>query len=151
MSSHSNMRRLVSIAALVLVAGIWSVPVAEAGRRGAGGYCGERVVVHRVARPMVVRRVVPRGSYAVWHSGSGPVVGGFLSGLFLGATISHVAPQGFVYWDPYCQEGFATLKAYVAHCSRYRHPSVIQVVEAEHGYGPDAGPAYVPRDCDDGR
>src|SRR5262245_7387028 len=151
MSSHSNIRRSLAIATLALVAAASSVSMAEASHRVYRGPYGERVIVRRVARPVVVRpvvvrpvvvrRVVPRGSYAVWHSGSGPVVAGFLSGLFLGATLTHAAPQGFVYWDPYCHEGFASLEAYDAHCSWHRHPSVIQVVEADPGCNPDVGPA----------
>jgi hypothetical protein len=141
MSSHSNMRRSLAIAALVLIAGTSLVPMAEASHRRYRGPYGERLIVRRVARPVVVRRVVPRGSYAVWHSRMGPVVAGFLSGLFLGATLTHAAPQGFVYWDPYCHEGFASLEAYDLHCSRHRHASVIQVVEADPGCDPDAGPA----------
>ena len=140
MSSHSKIRRSLAIATLVLAVVASSVSMAEASRRVYRGPYGERVIVRRVARPVVVRRVVPRGSYAVWHSGSGPVVAGFLSGLFLGATLTHTAPQGFVYWDPYCHEGFASLDAYDTHCSRHRHPSVIQVVESDSGCDPDAGP-----------
>jgi hypothetical protein len=152
MSSHANIRRSLAIAALVLVAGTSLVSMAEASHRRYRGAYGERVTVRRVARTVVARRVVPRGSYAVWHSGSGPVVAGFLSGLFLGATLTHAAPQGFVYWDPYCHEGFASLEAYDVHCSRHRHASVIQVVEADPGCDPDVGHVTGdPGSYDDGR
>lgn len=85
------------------------------------------------------RRVVlrehhaPCGRYAVWRSSRGPAIAGFLGGLFLGATLSHAAPSGFVYWDPYCHRGFASLELYEEHCERHAHGAEIDVVEAPPG------------------
>ncbi len=96
----------------------------------------------RVARgwaPVYQRPAYAR--YTVWRSDRGPLYAGFLGGLFLGATLRNTAPQGFVYWDPYCHRGFASLELYDAHCRSRSHEREIEVVEAPRGY--DRG------DCND--
>ena len=137
MRTGSSVQRLVSCALLtVFVFGAWT-PAAEAGRRRyRAPYIERRVIVRRpVYREVrVVRR--PYARYTVWRSHRGPMIAGFLGGLFLGATLSNAAPHGFVYWDSYCHRGFASLEIYETHCRRHAHPHVIQVVEA-----PDDGQA----------
>lgn len=78
----------------------------------------------------------PSASYTVWRRSShGPVIAGFLGGLFLGATIANAAPHGYAYWDPYCHQHFGTLELYYSHCSHHRHEHTIQVIEVPAGYG----------------
>jgi hypothetical protein len=131
MRNLSRIHQPLAIVALAALLTASLTPLAEASHRGTR-YAPERRVVVRPWTRSIRARVAPRGSYAIWRSGSGPVVAGFLGGLFLGATITHAAPQGFVYWDPYCHRSFASLELYDAHCSG-RHGGVIQVVEAEPG------------------
>jgi hypothetical protein len=68
-------------------------------------------------------------TYVVRRSNAGPVIAGFLGGLFLGATLANAAPAGYDYYDPYCHERFASLDRYHWHLRRHRHPKVIRVVE----------------------
>ena len=67
------------------------------------------------------------------RSSEGPAIAGFLGGLFLGATLTHAAPDGYSYYDPYCHESFATLEIYRAHLRHYHHPNVVRVIELDNG------------------
>jgi len=112
-------------------------PAAEAGRRGKSrykhaGYCETRVVRHVVA-PRRVRYVAPHAhysSYRVVHSDAGPVIAGFIGGLFLGATLANAAPAGYEYYDPYCEASYSSLRAYHAHLDGgCGHAAVVHVRE----------------------
>ncbi len=72
-------------------------------------------------------------AYVVRRSSAGPAIAGFIGGLFLGATLSHAAPAGYAYYDPYCDERFATLDMYRAHLYRHHHAGVVRVIELDSG------------------
>jgi len=143
MKTLMTIRRPVTIALLAVVAAGALAPIADAGsryRRYRGPRIERRVVVRPSYRVMPVRRRVSYARYTVWRSGRGPVIAGFLGGLFLGATLSNAAPRGFTYWDPYCHRGFASLERYDAHCRFHSHEREINVVEVRPGYDQDDGP-----------
>lgn len=112
-------------------------PAAEAGRRGKSrykhaGYHQTRVV-RQVFVPRRVRYHAPRyhySSYRVVYSDAGPVIAGFIGGLFLGATLANAAPAGYEYYDPYCEVGYSSLRAYHAHLDGgCGHEAVVHVRE----------------------
>jgi hypothetical protein len=110
-------------------------PIAEAGHRERR-YRGDVRVVRRVFAPAPVVRFSGRpacGTYIVRRGGAGPVIAGFLGGLFLGASLASAAPDGYAYFDPYCHESFATLDLYYGHLCRHHHPRVVRVIEVESG------------------
>lgn len=136
MNASMRIQRPLAVALLAILSVGAMAPFAEAGnrhRRYRGHYVERRVVVRPVYRSV---RVYPHARYTVWRSGHGPVIAGFLGGLFLGATIANAAPDGFYYWDPYCHRGFASLELYDAHCRRHAHQRVIEVVEGPDGCDP---------------
>jgi len=140
MSIRSRLQRLVGIALMAVIVLGTVAPLAEAKhrhRRYRPVVVERRVIVERrpVYRPVRVVRHAPYARYAVWRSESGPVMAGFLGGLFLGATLSNAAPQGFVYWDSYCHRGFVSLELYDRHLIYHEHEPVIQVFEAPADYG----------------
>ena len=147
MNAPRTIRRPLAIAMLAVLVSSAVAPTAEAShrnRRYRGHAVERRVVVQPRVREVRAYRPVPRGSYTVWRSSRGPVFAGFLGGLFLGATLSNAAPDGFVYWDPYCHRGFASLDLYYQHCGGHRHARTIQVVEVADGHD------WRDADCDDG-
>ena len=126
---------------LVAVATTTLAPMAEAGRRGRGhkhrdhGYVETReyrqVYAPRRAR---YKRYNGYSSYRVIRSDAGPVIAGFLGGLFLGATLANAAPAGYEYYDPYCNTEYSSLRAYNAHLhGGCGHANVVQV-RADDGY-----------------
>ena len=82
---------------------------------------------------VITRYQSPGSVYIVRRSSAGPAIAGFLGGLFLGATLAHAAPDGFIYHDPYCDEDFVTLEIYRAHLHHYHHPRVVRVLERDGG------------------
>ena len=66
-------------------------------------------------------------------SGAGPVIAGFLGGLFLGATLANAAPRGYDYYDPYCDENFSSLVVYRQHLHMHHHPRIVRVIEDGSG------------------
>ena len=114
----------VLVAAIVLAT---VAPAAQAdhrrGRRYKGGY--ETRVVTRYHSPGSV--------YVVQRSSTGPAIAGFLGGLFLGATLAHAAPAGYIYHDPYCSESFVTLEVYRSHLRHHHHPRIVRVIERDTG------------------
>ena len=138
MPLRSRFQRLVTVALMAAVVLGTVAPHAEARHRHRRyrDRAVERVVVveRPVYRSVRVVRQAPYARYTVWRSERGPVIAGFLGGLFLGATLTNAAPQGFVYWDSYCHRGFASLEMYDVHLHRHPHEHVIQVVEAPYGY-----------------
>jgi hypothetical protein len=94
--------------------------------------------VRRYKYPAYETRVVTRyynpGSvYVVRRSSAGPAIAGFLGGLFLGATLARSAPDGFCYYDPYCDERFVSLEIYRGHLHHYHHPRIVRVVAIDSG------------------
>lgn len=75
----------------------------------------------------------PRSVYVVRRSSAGPVIAGFLGGVFLGATLANAAPAGFTYYDPYCDQRFVSLEVYGTHLHRHHHPGIVRVIEVESG------------------
>jgi len=133
----SRFQRPLAVAALAVITLTSVASLADARsrhRRFRGPVVVERRIVRPVYRPVRVYHRAPYARYTVWRSERGPVIAGFLGGLYLGATLANAAPHGFVYWDAYCHRGFATLELYQAHCRRRAHEHVIQVVEAPYGY-----------------
>ena len=123
-------------------------PAAEASHRWrryrGGGHHEVRVVrTVRFAAPVIRAYGHPAGGiYIVRRSSAGPVIAGFLGGLFLGASLASAAPAGYAYYDPYCHENFATLDFYYGHLGRHHHPRVVRVIEVDgdrciHGDGHD--------------
>ncbi|TMQ67452.1 MAG: hypothetical protein E6K78_04965 [Candidatus Eisenbacteria bacterium] len=145
-------RRWVAELLLALVAVAILSPAAEAShrwRRYRPAYREVRVVRSYYAPRTVVRYRQPAyGTYIVRRSNAGPVFAGFLGGLFLGASLAHAAPAGYVYYDPYCHESFATLDVYYSHVRVHHHPSVVRVIEADDDYGDWCGDQG-DEDCDD--
>jgi hypothetical protein len=126
--------RRVMVGALIATMAIGALaPFAEAGHRKGRRYKGytveRRVVVRPAYRTVVARRPVPYARYTVWRSNRGPVIAGFLGGLFLGATIANAAPAGYAYWDPYCHRSFASLDVYYSHSYGHHHDRVVHVIE----------------------
>ena len=144
MHARSRVQRIATAALLTSFVLGALAPAADAKphRRYRGPVIERRVVSRPVYRQVrVVRR--PSARYTVWRSHRGPVIAGFLGGLFLGATLANAAPHGFVYWDSYCHRGFASLEVYDAHCRRHSHAHVIEVVEApDEGYRDDSYRRY---------
>jgi hypothetical protein len=119
-------------------------PTADAGHKGRrykgsgnrGGDYRETGVVRQVYAPVRTVRYVrsPHSTYVVRRSSAGPVIAGFLGGLFLGAAIANAAPVGYEYYDSYCDESFATLEIYHSHLRHHRHPRIVRVIEADSGH-----------------
>ena len=78
---------------------------------------------HRYAEYRVVRR-----------SDAGPVIAGFIGGLFLGATLANAAPAGYEYYDPYCHKSYNTLSSYHGHLANCNHENTVRVRERERVY-----------------
>ena len=107
------------------------VPVAEAGNRRDRRYKGRDASCET---RVVTRYHSPGSVYVVRRSNAGPAIAGFLGGLFLGATLAHAAPNGFVYHDPYCDESFVSLEIYRSHLRHHHHPRVVRVLERDSGH-----------------
>jgi hypothetical protein len=126
MDSSINHRRWMTG---VLLAAIVTATVAPAAQAGHGRYTR-----YKYAGPRVVTRYHSPGSvYVIRRSGPGPVIAGFLGGLFLGATLAHAAPAGYSYYDPYCDERFMSLEVYRTHLYRHHHPRIVRVIEVDTG------------------
>lgn len=82
---------------------------------------------------VITRYHSPGSVYVVRRSSAGPAIAGFLGGLFLGATLAHAAPDGFIYQDPYCDESFVSLEIYRAHLRHHHHPRVVRVIARDSG------------------
>jgi len=115
-------------------------PAAEAGHRWrryrGGGDCDVRVVrrVHAAAPAIHSTHGGPGcGTYIVRRGSAGPVIAGFLGGLFLGASLASAAPVGYAYYDSYCGESFASLEIYYGHLRRHHHPRIARVIDVESG------------------
>ena len=99
--------------------------------KGAPGYCPTPVVRHVVYSPRPVY-------YYQRHSSAAPLVAGLIGGLVIGTAIAHAAQPvavhaSYGYYDPYCEESFATLDLYRSHLYRHHHPQVVRVIELDSG------------------
>lgn len=121
------LRWMAAAGAAVVVLATFA-PAADAARarrhKGPGSSITTRVVTHGHG---------PGSVYVVRRSGAGPAIAGFLGGLFLGATLSHAAPAGFVYHDPFCDQGFVSLEIYRTHLRHHRHPRIVRVLARDSG------------------
>jgi hypothetical protein len=133
--------RWISGLLLVAVATTTLAPMAEAGRRGRSrwkdrdSYCETREV-RQVYAPRRARYKRSQGysSYRVVRSDAGPIIAGFVGGLFLGATLANAAPAGYEYYDPYCNTEYSNLRTYNAHLrGGCGHANVVHV-RADEGY-----------------
>ena len=52
----------------------------------------------------------------------------------LSVAIGDFPPDGCYYYDPYCEESFASLDIYLDHIHRHHHPRVFQVIAIDGGY-----------------
>ena len=159
MRMFSNLKGWMSGLLVVAMVMATFAPAAEAGRRGKGryknsGYCETRVV-RQVYVPRRVRYVEPHvhySSYRIVRSDAGPVIAGFIGGLFLGATLANAAPAGYEYYDPYCGATYGSLRAYNAHLSGgCGHAAVVQVRECGGSYDRDHYTSYRDDRYDDHR
>lgn len=114
--------------AALLLAGL--APMARADHDHGRRYKGEDWKRRQVVEAPYWRH---GSAYTVRRSSAGPAIAGFLGGLFLGATLSHAAPAGYSYYDPYCDERFATLEIYRAHLHHHHHAAVVRVIESNSG------------------
>lgn len=48
--------------------------------------------------------------------------------------ISNFPSAGYYYYDPYCDESFASLDLYLGHFHHHHHPRVIEVIAIDGGY-----------------
>ena len=115
------------VAAIVLAT---VAPAAQADHRRGRRYKGWK---SSCDTRVVTRYYNPGSVYVVRRSSAGPAIAGFLGGLFLGATLAHAAPAGYVYYDSYCDEQFVSLEIYRTHLHRHHHPRVIRVIERDSG------------------
>jgi hypothetical protein len=107
-----------------------AAPAAEARHGGWRRYkdCDTRVV-RRVCQPA---RVIE-----VRSSSCGlPALAGFIGGFALGTAFSS-APEPsyhhYYYYDPYCDERFASLEIYRTHLRDCRHPRIVRVIDVDTG------------------
>jgi len=115
------------VAAIVLAT---IAPAAQAEHRRGRRYKGSNPSCNT---QVVTRYHSPGSVYVVRRSNAGPAIAGFLGGLFLGATLAHAAPDGFVYYDSYCDDRFASLEGYRTHLRRHHHPRIVRVLERDSG------------------
>jgi hypothetical protein len=133
MKLHTNAQRWITGGVLAAVLATTLVPVAEAKGHGRGRYKGG----HGYGQSYPVRTYyrAPSSVYYVRQSNAGAVIGGFIGGLFLGATLANAAPAGYTYYDPYANHTFVSLTAYDNYyrVHRFRHPRVVRVIEVRSG------------------
>jgi hypothetical protein len=82
--------------------------------------------------------VPQRVYYGERHSSAAPLVAGLIGGFILGNAVAHAAPPvavhaSYEYYDPYCNEDFASLEIYRTHLYRHHHPRVVKVIEIHDG------------------
>jgi hypothetical protein len=113
--------------AAVVLATVAPAAQADHGRRVRYKYSG------RYETRVVTRDYHPGSVYIVRRSSAGPAIAGFLGGLFLGATLARSAPDGFTYYDPYCDERFVSLELYRGHLYHHHHPRIVRVMAIDSG------------------
>ncbi len=115
------------LAAALLLAAV--APAAQADHGRGRRYKGPAPVYC----PTPVRYHSGGSVYVVRQSSAGPAIAGFLGGLFLGATLAHAAPAGYVYYDPYCGQSFVSLEVYRSHLYHHQHARIVRVIERDSG------------------
>ena len=94
--------------------------------RDDGGYCGGSVR-YGYSSPGYVRSRYPAFAYYPTHrryDSYGPRIG-------FSFVITNYPAAGFYYYDPYCDETFASLALYRAHMDNCNHPRVIEVISED--------------------
>jgi len=133
MKLPNSLNRTLVIALLASTCLLAIAPAAMAGR-GAGKY------KHRARGDVHSQRVIVR------DSGAAPLFAGLIGGFLLGTAVSnaHAAPvvrhevryvqePRHRYYDPYCDEWFASLSVCREHGWNERHPVVVQVYNGRGG------------------
>lgn len=62
-----------------------------------------------------------------FHAGFGI----YLGGLALSIEFGNRAPDGYLFYDPYCRQTFVTLDAFHHHCRGHRHEPVLSLVAVD--------------------
>jgi hypothetical protein len=93
-------------------------------------------------------RTSARFEYRSRHSDAVPLLAGLIGGFALGTVLAkadgHDRPDygryherayepDYSYYDPYCQESFASLDIYRSHLRYHRHPTVVRVIVVDTG------------------
>jgi hypothetical protein len=73
-----------------------------------------------------VRRVYIHDEPFYFNAG----LGVYLGGAFLNFEFTNAAPDGYLYYDPYCHETFASVDLYRHHLAHHRHDGVLSVIQA---------------------
>jgi hypothetical protein len=130
LSPSIHTRRWVTGVLLAAIVMATVAPAAQADRRNKRYKPGK----HGYPTRVVTRYHSPGSVYVVRRSRPGPIIAGFLGGLFLGATLARSAPAGYYYYDPYCGERFTSLEFYGTHRHRHSHPRIVRVIERDSGH-----------------
>jgi hypothetical protein len=70
------------------------------------------------------RRVVIEGDPFYYNAG----LGVYLGGVALHLNLTNAAPDGYVYYDPVCDERFFSVRAYKRHLKSHRHAGGLTLV-----------------------
>jgi hypothetical protein len=117
---------------------------------------GKRWKKHRRYEPRRVMVVQPRPVYERYYYSCEPApihrsiiryegdqfhwsaaVGFYVPDMWLNVGIGNAPPRGMVYYDPYCDRSFASLRLYRGHLERGRHPEVLSFRAVAYGSGHD--------------
>jgi hypothetical protein len=136
MKPHFNLRSRVTGLALAAFAIAALSPAAQAGQ-GSRRYKGEPAYYP----PPAARHVqhAPRVVYVERHSDAAPLLAGLIGGFVIGSVLAqsgppaHAVAPAYYYWDPWCQERFASLAIYRSHVHHHYHPRVVRVISVESG------------------
>jgi hypothetical protein len=143
---------MIAVVALALAATMLAAPADADRDRGRGrGHSKhrykhvEKVVV--VQRPQHVVYVRPRvAPVHVSPSYASLAFAGVIGGVQVSARFGDAPYHGYGYWDPYCDVGFTSLRAYRHHCGAHGHAYRLKVFAVPPGHD---HVAYRGNGCDD--